>query len=134
MQTILDLDLDFFVWPVAHWPEGTGRLPETEYAHSSPDEVREFLESRCSLRRGKKILGHEMVEHQDAFSTWRRWLHAGVLSAPFNVIHVDAHVDLGLGDVGWVYLLSEVLALSPWENHATMPRKPAVTTGRFRGA
>ncbi|SRR6266851_2115514 len=111
MQTVLDLDLDFFIWPITHWPEGTGRLSESECTHSSPEQVREFLETRCSLKRGNNIPGHEMVEHRDAFSTWRRWLHAGVLSAPFNVIHVDAHADLGLGDGGWVYLLSELLAL-----------------------
>jgi hypothetical protein len=111
MQTVLDLDLDFFVWPITHWAEGDGRLSEAECTHSSPHEAREFMEMRCTLKRGKKIPGHEMVEHRDAFSTWRRWVRTGVLSVPFEVIHVDAHADLGLGDSGWVYLLSEVLAL-----------------------
>jgi hypothetical protein len=131
MQTVLDLDLDFFVWPIEHMPEDTGRLPETEYKHSPPDEVREFLEARCTLKRGKKIPGHEMVEHDEAFSTWRRWLRAGVLSAPFNVIHVDAHADLGLGDSGWVYLLSELLAL-PWSQRSEPRFEPrALNSGNY---
>ncbi len=35
----------------------------------------------------------------------------GQLVPPFHVTHVDAHADLGLGDSGYRYLLSEVLAL-----------------------
>jgi hypothetical protein len=52
-----------------------------------------------------------MAEHQDAFFTWRRWLGCGALVQPFEVVHIDAHADLGLGEGGWVYLLSELLAL-----------------------
>ena len=131
MQTVLDIDLDFFVWPIEHWPEGGGRLPDAEHEHSSPDEVREFLETRCSLKREKNIPGHEMVEHQDVFSTWRRWLRTGVLSAPFNVIHVDAHADLGLGDGGWVYLLSEVLALPVAQRSEPRLGPHALNSGNF---
>jgi hypothetical protein len=115
VDTILDLDLDFFVWPIEYEPEGTGRLCEVECTHASPDDVRQFLEARCLLQSRWKIPGHEMVEHQDAFFTWRRWVRDGVLTAPFDVIHIDAHADLGLGDSGWVYLLSELLALPPAE-------------------
>jgi|HubBroStandDraft_1064217.scaffolds.fasta_scaffold102749_1 hypothetical protein len=131
MQTILDLDLDFFVWPIEYWPEGGGRLPEGECTHSRPDEVREFLETSCSLKRGKTIPGHEMVEHEDAFSTWRRWLHAGILTAPFDVIHVDAHADLGLGDGGWVYLLSELLALPLTERSEPRVGPRALNSGNY---
>jgi hypothetical protein len=131
MHTILDLDLDFFVWPIALGPEGAGRLSEAEYKHSRADEVREFLEARCALRTGKNIPGHEIIEHQDAFSTWRRWLHAGVLSAPFNVIHVDAHADLGLGDAGWVYLLSEVLALPTTQRSEPRFGPRALNSGNY---
>jgi hypothetical protein len=131
MQTVLDLDLDFFVWPIEHSPEGSGRLSEAECMHSCPNEVREFLETRCSLKRVKNIPGHEMVEHQDAFSTWRRWLHTGLLSAPFNVIHVDAHADLGLGDSGWVYLLSEFLALPLTERSEPQFGPRALNSGNY---
>jgi UPF0489 domain len=131
MHTVLDLDLDFFVWPIAHWPEGPGRLPEAEYEHSSPDEVREFLKGRCFLKSGKNIPGHEMIEHRDAFPTWRRWLHTGLLSAPFNVIHVDAHADLGLGGGGWIYLLSEVLALPVTQRREPQIGPSALNSGNY---
>lgn len=34
---------------------------------------------------------------------------------PFHVTHVDAHADLGLGDAGYVYLLTELLRKRPEE-------------------
>jgi hypothetical protein len=111
MDTILDLDLDFFVWPVAHWRGRTGRLEDNECEYlASESEVRSFLEQRCHLRRNPRIPGQQFVEHRDAFTVWRRWLQDGKLHAPFGVMHVDAHADLGLGDGGWVYLVAELLA------------------------
>src|ERR1700732_2331374 len=110
MDYVLDLDLDFFVRPIAYWPE-SGRRSGDEYRHAKPGEVRAFLEQKCHLKIASKILGKEVVEHEDAFWTWRRWLDKRKLSEPFCVIHVDAHADLGLGDGGWIYLLTELLAL-----------------------
>jgi len=60
------------------------------------------------------ILG---CDHDEAFFTWRPWLEDGSLVAPFAVVHVDAHADMGLGDAGYVSLMSELLA-SP-VNHAS---------------
>jgi arginase family enzyme len=40
------------------------------------------------------------VHHVEAYSTWREWIDKGVLHAPFTVIHVDAHSDLGSGGLG----------------------------------
>ena len=57
------------------------------------------------------MLGAEVVHHDDAFWTWKRWIAEGQLSTPFRVVHVDAHADIGLGDAGWKYLLTELLAL-----------------------
>ena len=37
----------------------------------------------------------------------------GLLTPPFHVTHVDAHADLGLGDAGYVYLLTELLLEDP---------------------
>jgi hypothetical protein len=34
-----------------------------------------------------------------------------LIKAPFDMDHVDAHADHGLGDSSWVYLLTEILAL-----------------------
>jgi hypothetical protein len=55
MNTILDLDLDFFVWSVKHHPE-EARLPESECRHLTlKAEVRTFLERRCHLSKDAKI-------------------------------------------------------------------------------
>jgi hypothetical protein len=40
-------------------------------------------------------------------------IDASVLRAPFHVTHVDAHADLGLGDAGYVHLMSELLFREP---------------------
>jgi hypothetical protein len=108
---VLDLDLDFFVTPTHHWTDHPGRLPETEFKCASPSEVEHFLEHQCGLSKSRKIPGRLCVQHDEAFYTWREWIEAGLISAPFDVFHVDAHADMGLGDPSWVYLLSEVLAL-----------------------
>ena len=98
MHTILDLDLDFFVWPIERdRAEDEPRLDEKEFAPQSAEQVREFLEKRCGLSTTRPIPGRFVVHHVDAFTTWRDWLGNGALSQPFDVVHVDAHADLGAG-------------------------------------
>lgn len=114
MHTILDLDLDFFVWPVARdRAEDEPRLDSTEYTCKSAEQVREFLERRCGLSTGRRIPGRFVVHHVDAFTTWREWLKRDLLARQFEVIHVDAHADIG---AGWMnkspeFFETELLAL-----------------------
>ena len=59
MHTILDLDLDFFVWPVARdRAEDEPRLDENEFTSNSEEQVRHFLEFRisstCNHRRARR--------------------------------------------------------------------------------
>jgi hypothetical protein len=111
MHTVLDLDLDFFVWPIAHEREA-GRLPFEHCEHlGTGREVRDFLEQRCHLSTDVRIPGEVFAEHEEAFRVWRRWIRNGTLTSPFRVFHVDAHADLGMGDLGWHYLSTELLAL-----------------------
>ena len=118
MHTVLDLDLDFFVSPVATWPQWEDRAPDTDYQPDSVEFVRDFLETRCHLKRGDHLIGAQVVKHEEAFWTWKRWIEEGKLIVPFKVIHVDAHADLGLGDAGWMYLMTELLSL-PVEQRST---------------
>jgi len=112
MDVVLDLDLDFFVWPTTHYPRWHGRMPETEYKHlARPDDVRAFLETRCYLDKSSRPIGREFKEHLQAFYTWREWLAKGILHPPFTVIHADAHADLGCGSPSWRYLETEFLGL-----------------------
>ena len=113
MNTVLDLDLDFFVWPIAY-RRVRGRLPDGECRHlASEPDVRQFLEQRCHLQRPASIPGVDFVEHDEAFRVWRRWLKEGTLSNPFRVIHVDGHADLGLWDASYLYIQVELLAFPP---------------------
>jgi hypothetical protein len=98
MHSVLDLDLDFFVWPIALDIEEDGqRLDPKEYFPNSEKQVRSFLEERCGLSTVHRIPGRFLVHHVDAFTVWREWLEEHILSNPFNVVHVDAHADLGSG-------------------------------------
>jgi hypothetical protein len=103
MHKVLDLDLDFFVWPAF---DDTGHGDVSKLPRPARDrftylaaeaEIREFLEVRCGLSTGHPLPGHEAQEHLDAFTTWRAWLTERRLSEPFAVVHVDAHSDLGSG-------------------------------------
>lgn len=98
MHTILDLDLDFFVWPPFRgWPADP-RLPRAKWEYlASEEEVRSFLEKQCHLSRRAPVPGNEAEEHHDAFNVWGRWIEGGTINAPFRVLHVDAHSDLGSG-------------------------------------
>lgn len=120
MHTILDLDLDFFVWPPYRHQCDHVRLPDSEWEHlASQEEVRHLLERRCHLSGASPIPGREFVEHVDAFRTWSAWLKEKKLSAPFSVVHVDAHADLGAGwNLTCHYIETELLAL-PVNNRCT---------------
>jgi hypothetical protein len=112
MNTILDLDLDVFSSPTVYWPPKKNYRPsDNEHMCASGDDVRYFLEEQCGLSRDRRIPGDEFTHHDEAFYTWRRWIEQGSLTAPFAVAHIDAHADMGMGDAGYMYLLSELLAL-----------------------
>jgi hypothetical protein len=113
MDTVLDLDLDFFVWPPFRREPIHERLPESEcQSLMTAEEVCGYLEGPCHLSKQTRIPGQEFDEHQDAFHTWRRWLHEGKLSSPFCVIHVDGHADLGSAfRPACKYIETELLAL-----------------------
>jgi hypothetical protein len=104
---ILDIDLDFFLNEVAYFT-GEGRR-SNDYLPWNEQDVRSFLEDRCHLVRGKRVKGRYIARHHEAFFFWRELLQSGQLQAPFEVIHIDAHADLGMGDSGYIYLMTEVL-------------------------
>jgi hypothetical protein len=105
---VLDIDLDFFLERVAYWREAdAGRLDPRDYPPWSREAAFAFLETQCKLT--KKVPGFAVEHHGEVFSRWREAIDAGVLEPPFSVTHVDAHADLGLGDIGYVYVLTELV-------------------------
>ncbi len=105
---ILDLDLDFFPRRVAHFRGSeSGRLPDDDYPVWEVDDALGFLRERCGLTG--PLPGLVVEDHGDLFAGWRQAIEDGHLADPFDVTHVDAHADLGLGDSGYVYLLTELM-------------------------
>jgi len=111
---ILDIDLDFFLNKVQFWP-GFGRPVDPALRPWSPEAVRDFLENRCGLRRDRPLPGLIVDEHHEIFFDWRRRIQEGLLQPPFEVVHIDAHADLGFGDASVPYVVTELLSLSPDE-------------------
>jgi hypothetical protein len=132
MDWVLDLDLDFFVWPVKRDRPVRKRLPRNSWTHlATPSDVRSFLEERCHLKRDAKTRGRQLTEHSEAFETWREWLGAQKLSRPFGVVHVDGHSDLGAGVNNSFQYLDGLLAL-PLERRSKPGMGPkAINSGNY---
>jgi hypothetical protein len=79
-------------------------LEATEYPPWSRDNAFAFLEDRCKL--SERLPGFVVEHHGELFGRWRGAIEAGELELPFSVTHVGAHADLGLGDYGYIYLIS----------------------------
>src|SRR5690242_18621207 len=105
MQRVPDIDFDFFVVQVVHWPPTGTRPDPKEHLVWSDADALAFLRNRCGLQ-GRRP-GFVAENHAELFPLWRAAIAHGTLVPPFHVTHVDAHADLGLGDVGYVYLLTE---------------------------
>jgi hypothetical protein len=132
MDWVLDLDLDFFVWPVKRDRPLRKRLPRGGWTHlATAESVRDFIEKRCRLSQDIRIPGRQLTEHVEALEVWREWLDARQLSQPFGVVHVDGHADLGAGCNTTFYYLDELLA-SPLKQRANPRMGPkALNSGNY---
>jgi hypothetical protein len=109
INRVLDIDLDFFLNDVHYFSQNNCRLSSEDYKPWSADKVVAFLENNCGINRQNKIRGKIVTHHQEAFFYWRQLVINRDIKVPFDVVHIDAHADLGLGDAGWVYLMGELL-------------------------
>jgi hypothetical protein len=107
VQRVLDVDLDFFVEPPVHWPQWDDRCPEEGRHVLRLEEALAFMRTRCLLNG--PLPGGVAEAHDEVFWLWRDAIGSGALEPPFHVTHLDAHADLGLGDSGWVYLMTDLL-------------------------
>ena len=111
---ILDLDMDYFMTEIANTPFSCEeRLDEEYYGDSvwTEEKVRQFLEHNLGFSKNKKIPGRIVSGHDEALFFWEELINRKRLSDPFDVVHVDSHADLGLGDASWSFLQSMFLAL-----------------------
>lgn len=124
---VLDLDLDFFQAGIVIYPQSDERPSIDDHPPWSRDQVAEFLESSCGLDRSRPLPGHLVVTHDGVFHCWRRQLASGGLSAPFDVVHVDAHADLSMGSAGWSRVCFDLLHV-PQAHRASAASKMADET------
>ena len=111
---VLDLDLDFFLHGAAHMVDSADRRLNPEHYPPWPiEEAIAFLTERCRLDGPRP--GFAVEHHNELFYLWGEAIAAGRMSEPLEVVHVDAHADLGLGDASYAYLIGE-LAFEPIEN------------------
>jgi hypothetical protein len=122
---ILDIDLDFFVQLVVHLPQSDDRPESGEHSVWSVQRAFDFLTGRCGL--ASPLPGFLIESHDELFFRWRDAIEAEILTPPFHVTHVDAHADLGLGDSGYVYLMTSLL-FDPPESR-WYPSPPPGTNG-----
>jgi hypothetical protein len=106
---VLDIDLDFFLSGIATRQAPRGKRLAEDLIPWSEFELRSFLERQCGLTRSRPIPGAFLQEHDGVFKEWRKLILANRLSIPFDVVHVDAHADLGMGDGSWHYISTDLL-------------------------
>lgn len=112
VMRVLDLDLDFFVHGAAHYLASDGpRLDDNDHPAWSVDEAFAFLEKQCGLTTS--LPGFVVDHHGELFPLWRHAISQASLKTPLDVTHVDAHADLGLGDYGFKYLMTDLLFQPP---------------------
>jgi len=108
---VLDIDLDYFLNQVATcWDErnSEGRLSEN-YEVWSEGNVRGFLEHNLGLSKDRKISGRIVQGHNEALYYWEEKINKQELKIPFEVIHVDAHADLGFGNAAYTHIYDSML-------------------------
>jgi len=108
---ILDIDLDFFQDSRFLYlaDDENKRLSAKEAKPWKKEKVVSFLENNCCLSKRQKIKGKTFIHHHEVFFEFRKLIKLGELEIPFELNHIDAHADLGMGDASWAYIMSELI-------------------------
>lgn len=109
---VLDLDLDFFQEDVCIYRSDYGERVDSNYTTAwNKERFVNYLENKLGLKKETKIKGRIFSHHQEAFYFWRELILERFLEVPFDVVHIDAHADLGFGDGSFDYLTTEYMYL-----------------------
>lgn len=111
---ILDVDMDYFLSNVASniSQDSESRLEESSYYRPwEKEKIEMFLENNLGLSKKSKARGRIVKHHNEALYYWRELVEDNQLQTPFEVIHVDAHADLGLGYSSWQFILNKLLRI-----------------------
>lgn len=104
--SVLDFDLDYFLYPPIHypfWAQWLNRNGQPAWKRVEWNRKYHFWMTHGTLRSRLRELGvpplsqrRSFEHHQEAIPYWLELVHSGVLSVPFTVYHFDAHSDLFL--------------------------------------
>ena len=109
---VLHICLDYFIEPGSVWAgQGAARLSDDHYRPWRPDAVREFLAAGFGLDPARPLPGSVVRAHEGPLAAWRAWIASGELVPPFDLVHLDAHSNLGAGDEGWFRVLGRLAHL-----------------------
>ena len=97
---VLDIDLDFFLADTCPLAEMGCRPAPEGHEPWEADEVVRFLEHNLGLSAAHPVPGRIFETHDGALAFWDEMRGANRLTLPFEVTHVDAHSDLGIGFPG----------------------------------
>ncbi len=110
---VLDLDLDYFLdCPVYDRDHSSNvRVTDEDCVGSvwSEERVRIFLENNLGLSKDKKVKGRVFNGHDEALYFWDELIEKKELVAPFSVVHVDSHPDLGYVCTGNGFIFDELI-------------------------
>jgi len=107
-MVILDIDLDFFLDSIIHNPRPR-RPSNSRVKPWNEKRVINFLEKKCNLDKQRKIKGKFFKTHDKLFYCFRDLINKRKLSVPFEILHVDAHADLGIGTLSDKYIMTDLL-------------------------
>ncbi|MGB8708031.1 MAG: UPF0489 family protein [Dehalococcoidia bacterium] len=121
VMRFLNLDLDFFLNKNAYCRGCAGGRLGPGYKPWSVSKVQYFLEDRCGLSPDAPVQGRTVESHDGVLDFWRTLIDSSKLKIPFDVIHIDAHPDLWVGD--GLYLTSEFLHVNSGRGLSILKRK-----------
>ena len=109
---VLDIDMDYFLEDVPYSipQECTSRVSE-DYKPWNKEKIIDFIENNLGLSTNSKIKGKIVQNHHEALYYWNDLVSIEALRAPFEVIHVDSHADLGLGFASQFFIFENLLGL-----------------------
>ncbi len=108
-MNVLDIDLDFFLDERVTTPLPPVRPSDNDYIPWTTDAVETFLTDCCRLDPNRPLPGAIVTEHHELFAIWKKLISMDQLAIPFNLVHVDAHADMGMGNGSPSYISGNLL-------------------------
>ncbi len=106
---LLDIDLDAFVTPTFHGKPVNRRQNKRTHKPWSEGQLIDFLEGQCGLSASSPIPGRYAVQHDAALSFMEELVDT--LANKLDVVHIDAHADLGMGAACFRHLSEAYLSV-----------------------